>query len=414
MESAPELQSMIKQRRISPLIAAWTLVFVIIASTYAWLSLTAEDMDNPQMASEEGASAQEQKPSDSADPQKTQTEPNIIVASGPEEEEHEAAPQTSHENTPAADQSGEDMAKAETSPQKNIQAEAPDVMSPGKSTRGDVLSASSSSQPLPKAPISGLSIKGANGLLPVLGPDGLQAWKEYARPFDDSDNRPRIALIVTGIGLNSSNSRRAIEELPPEVDLAFSPYGRDLQNWMDQARDRGHEALLMVPAEPMNYPDNDPGPHSLMTETSVRDNLKRLDWIMSQVSGYIGLINHMGSKFTASEIAVTPVLEDVKSRGLMFVDARASRFSMAARVARRLSVPRAVNNRYIDNKVNRSAIAGHLRGLENTARTYGAALGVARAYPLSINEINAWAKTLEERGFVLAPVSAIANRQPVK
>lgn len=392
MESAPELQSMTRRRRISPLKAAWVFVFVLIGATYAWLSLSYEPLKMAQDSPEKVE--QDDVPEQNSPARKTQ-EPGIIVASSPDEDNHNSPAQDHSEDAVPQEDPVEDAPLVEA-PQEDIPEQVPAIVS------------------LRKAPISGLSIKGANGLLPVLGPDGMQAWQEYARPFSDDDNRPRIAIIVTGIGLSAKNTRNAIETLPPQVVLAFSPYGRTLQDLMDEARSAGHESLLMVPTEPMNYPENDPGPHSLMTEASVRDNLKRLDWLLSQVSGYVGVINHMGSKFTASETAVTPFLEDIKARGLMFVDSRASRFSMAAQVSRRLSLPRAINNRYIDNRLNADAIAQHLSGLENTARTYGAALGVARAYPITLRQINTWAKTLEERGFVLVPVSAIANRQPVK
>ncbi len=170
----------------------------------------------------------------------------------------------------------------------------------------------------------------------------------------------------------------------------------------------------MLPTEPLNYPDNDPGPHTLIADTSPSNNLVKLDWLLSQVTGYVGVVNHMGSKFTASEEALTPVLTDLQSRGLMLVDSRSTRFSMAARVARNLNMPRAINDRYIDNVITSEEIQKQLAELEITANTFGAALGLARATPLSINEIAAWAETLAEKGIELVPVTAIANRQPVK
>ncbi|MBL4802706.1 MAG: divergent polysaccharide deacetylase family protein [Emcibacter sp.] len=252
----------------------------------------------------------------------------------------------------------------------------------------------------------------------------MVAWKEYARPSGaegdgasmeaSMEERPKIAIIVTGIGLNSKVTALAIDKLPGQVDLGFSPYGRSLQKWMDMSRQAGHEGFLMIPTEPVSYPENDPGPHTLLAGASTRDNLRKLDWLLSQVTGYVGVINDMGSKFTTSEADVLPILEELHGRGLMFLDARSTRFSVAGAVARRVSMPRAINNLYLDNIISKAEIVRNLTALENTARTYGTALGVARAFPLTIGEIEKWAAGLEARGFQLVPVTAIANRQPIR
>ena len=170
----------------------------------------------------------------------------------------------------------------------------------------------------------------------------------------------------------------------------------------------------MLPAEPLNYPDNDPGPHSLLTNLSETDNLKRLDWLLSQVAGYVGVVNHMGSKFTASEEGMMPILNDLNNRGMLFIDSRSTRFSMAARLARQINMPRAMNDRFIDNVISPAEIKRQLAELEKTARTFGTALGLARATPLTIREIAAWADTLDKNGIQLVPITAIANRQPIK
>ncbi|MDG1708089.1 MAG: divergent polysaccharide deacetylase family protein, partial [Emcibacteraceae bacterium] len=272
----------------------------------------------------------------------------------------------------------------------------------------------STQAPLSTAPNPNLLIRSENGMLPSLGPDGFVAWKEYARPFSGDEEKPRIAIMVTDIGLNSKSSNAAIDQLPGQIDLAFSPYGRNLQNWMDKARNKGHEGFLMLPTEPLNYPESDPGPHTLLVDLSTRENVNRLDWLLSRVGGYVGIINHMGSKFTASEDAMNSIIEDLNGRGLMLVDARSTRFSLAARTARREGMPRAMNDRYIDNVLTPEEIQKQLAELEKTAKTFGAALGIARAIPLTITEISDWSLSLQDKGIELVPVTAIANRQPIK
>ena len=390
MADEPELKTSTRQRKVSPLMMAWATVIILLGLTFSWITFSDDTSDNLSI-NQEAAS-------------------DIASSEGPEVETQISLPNTEVESSPGSDDI--DNVGTQNAAQNPAAEIAPAVVP--TSVSNQVSAFSNSHTPLTPAPNENLLVRGENGLKPALGPDGLLAWKEYARPYTGSDDTPRIAIMITDIGLNTRSSTAAIENLPGQVDLAFSPYGRNLQNWMDQARARGHEGFLMIPTEPLNYPENDPGPHTLITEMSERDNLLRLDWVLSQVTGYVGVVNHMGSKFTASEEALNPIITDLQGRGLMLVDARSTRFSMAARIARRMSMPRALNDRYIDNVLTREEIQRQLGELENTASTFGAALGLARATPITINEIAAWAQSLEAKGIDLVPVTAIANRQPIK
>ncbi len=268
--------------------------------------------------------------------------------------------------------------------------------------------------PLAPVPNDALILFSKIGPLPVLGPDGLKAFKHYARPFKDTSKLPRIAILVKGIALNMHMSNAAVKNLPPEISVAISPYGKEPQKWVAKARTKGHEVFLMLPMEPLSYPANDPGPHTLMADYTVRDNIRRLEWLLSRFTGYVGVVNDMGSKFTASRKAVEPIISDLHDRGLMILDGRTSRYSLLAKEARKIGMPRVSNTRYIDNEVNEAHILKQLKALENSARTYGASVGIMNTYPLSIKIVNQWATSLKEKGFQLVPVTAIINRQIVK
>ncbi|TPD61635.1 divergent polysaccharide deacetylase family protein [Emcibacter nanhaiensis] len=386
MAGEPELPTMTRRRTISPLVAAWVLVLVCFGGLFLWLSLTADEPDKQKVA--------EQR--DEAAPDKKAASESIIVLSDPEDSLSFADQETTSEEEPQ-EQAADAGAEPEPEPDR-----AEEQIPYTKFIR------------LKEVPNPGLVVEGKDGPLPVLGPDGLVAWQEYARPHEDLSIAPRIAIVVKAVGMNAEYSERAIKELPGEMDIAITPYGRNLQDWVDMGREYGHEALLLVPMEPLNYPENDPGPHTLMAGYSARDNMNRLMWVLSRITGYVGVLNEMGSKFTASENAVHPVLEELHRRGLMFVDSRSSRYSVAAKYARRIGMPRALNNRYIDNVVSEEEIQTRLKELESTAKTYGAALGIARAFPLTIEQLDAWARTLPAKGIQLVPVTAIANRQPIR
>jgi polysaccharide deacetylase 2 family uncharacterized protein YibQ len=109
-----------------------------------------------------------------------------------------------------------------------------------------------------------------------------------------------------------------------------------------------------------------------------------------------------------------PVLQELRDRGLMLVDTRASRTSLAAQLATDLELPRALNNRAIDQEASRVGIEARLLELERIARQVGTAVGVAQLYPVTIERLAQWTQTLDGKGIDLAPVSATANRQTVQ
>ena len=246
-------------------------------------------------------------------------------------------------------------------------------------------------------------------------PDPNLPWRRNSQPFDETDSRPRVAVVLTGLGLASTVTEAAIKELPPGITLSFTPYSRKLNQWVALARVNGHEVLLDLPMEPTTYPDDDPGPQALLTALSSRQNLDRLRWTLDRVTGYVGVATTMGSRFAASEKHMTPILKALKDRGLLFLDSRASDDSVAARLAGEIGVPRAINDRPLDwAQASRVAIDARLVQLENVARSEGFAVAMGRPYPVTIERLRKWAKGLKARGLVLAPISAVADRQPLR
>jgi len=248
---------------------------------------------------------------------------------------------------------------------------------------------------------------------PQTEPTGAQPrWQRYAQDFDDPDKRPRIAIVLTGLGLSSAATEAAINQLPAAVTLSFTPYSRRLDQWISLARTGGHEVMLDLPMEPTSYPDDDPGPQALLTALSPAQNLERLNWTLSRASGYVGVATVMGSRFTTSEEALTPVIEALKEQGLIFLDNRSSQESVAWRLAAKIGTANAVNDRTLDTaQASRVAIDARLVQLEGIARAEGFAVAMGRPYPVTIERLREWAKGLSGRGFVLAPISAVVDRQ---
>jgi polysaccharide deacetylase 2 family uncharacterized protein YibQ len=267
---------------------------------------------------------------------------------------------------------------------------------------------------LPPVPVAELVEESQYGPLPKVAADGRRPIDVYARPSRyaaaQAGAPPRIALLVTGFGLPDAPNPNVLDGLPPPVSVAYGAYGRSLQDGVSQARAKGHEVLLQIPLEPNNYPTEDPGPHTLLTSLPPEENLKRLQWLMSRYTGYVGVTNHMGAKFEATRDSLLPVFEELKRRGLLYVDDGTVQGSAAPNIASSIGLDYSVATVQIDAQ-SAGDIAKQLAQLEAAAMQQGVAIGVARAKPTTIKQLAEWAGKLEAKGIVLVPVSAAVRSQ---
>jgi hypothetical protein len=261
-----------------------------------------------------------------------------------------------------------------------------------------------SAQALAPAPLIGLTAPGPGGsLLPMIAADGRTPSQAYARSFR-SNGQPKIALVIGGLGLNAKSTREAIEQLPPEITLSFVPYADGLQGWIDLARANGHEVLLEAPMEPKDYPDNDPGPYTLLTAATSADLTGKVDWLLSRATGYFGVTNYLGSKFVTASGPMSVFEGELRQRGLAFVDDGSAATSSGG-------IPRASADKVIDDQLEGPAIDQALASLESSALQHGQALGSGFAYPITLDEVGRWTSGLAARGYQLAPASAVMARR---
>jgi hypothetical protein len=259
-----------------------------------------------------------------------------------------------------------------------------------------------------------LSEPSRHGPLPKIAPDGTRPSEAFARPLKPAagakGNEPRIAIVIGGLGIGANTTADALTKLPGTVTLAFAPYGSDLERQVARARQNGHEVMLQIPMEPPDFPDNDPGPHTLLTSNDTGQNIDRLHWLMSRFQGYIGIVNAMGGRFTASEQGMAPVLREVATRGLVYLDDGSSPRSLAGQIAGANNVAFAKADIVIDQVPTPADIDRALGRLETIARARGSAVGFAGALPVSIDRIARWIKAAESRGIQMVPITAMAAR----
>jgi len=253
--------------------------------------------------------------------------------------------------------------------------------------------------------------EGLTGALPITGKDGEVSWKAYARPYNGDGKGKRVGIVIMGFGLSRASGMAAIGKLPAPVTLALDPYARDLSDWLVRARLVGHEVMMTLPMESERFPVQDAGPYSLDTSLKVEDNIKRLELVLSQVTGYFGVATTMGSRFGTSEALLTPVLQVLKDRGLMLLATGVQSSLLAPKIARKIGLPLVVADITLDDEPSHANIEAQLLRLEGVLKQKSTAVAVARPYPAVISRLIAWTKTLEGKKITLVPVSSLIEKQ---
>jgi uncharacterized protein len=245
------------------------------------------------------------------------------------------------------------------------------------------------------------------GPLPRIADDGRKPMTAYAAPA--AQGKFRIAIVVSGLGISAKATTAALASLPAGVTLGFAPYAGDVQHWVNAAREASHEVVLEVPMEPFDFPDSDPGPHTLRSGIDEDSNLQRLTWNLTRFTGYAGVTNLLGQRFLSDSELLSPTMTYLARRGLYFYDNGAAPQSTAPQVADATTAVFAQSNETLDGIQTALEIDRHLSALEEEARAHGSAIGSGFLYPVTVDRIAAWSKTLAGRGFVLVPVSAIVS-----
>lgn len=236
----------------------------------------------------------------------------------------------------------------------------------------------------------------------------LPRWQKFAVAAIPTGNKPLIAIVIDDMGIDHKRSAIAIGLKAP-LTLSFLTYAKDLEGQTERARILGHELLLHVSMEPSS-PEIDPGPNALLVNLSEQEIRRRLDWGFSRFSTYVGLNNHMGSKFTSDSRAMRIVIEETKRRGLLFLDSRTSGKTVGAKLAREMGVPVVERNIFLDHENNINAVNAQLEQVEKIARRMGTVVAIGHPRDATIKALKIWLKDIESKGFQLVPLTTIVKK----
>jgi polysaccharide deacetylase 2 family uncharacterized protein YibQ len=237
---------------------------------------------------------------------------------------------------------------------------------------------------------------------------GVQpAWLRYAVPPPAAGGRPMIAVVIDDLGLDRRRSDR-VAALKGPLTLAYMTYAPDVLRQAAAARARGHELLVHVPMEPQAA-SYDPGPDVLTVGLAPDELRRRLQYGLSRFDAFVGINNHMGSRFTAHGPGMRVVMEELRERGLLFLDSVTSGKTVGPETARQTGVPYAARNVFLDNDPDAASVRRQLAKTEEMARKNGYAIAIGHPHDGTIEAIAGWLGAVEQKGFVLVPVSTIVR-----
>ncbi|MEI6986886.1 MAG: divergent polysaccharide deacetylase family protein [Rhodospirillaceae bacterium] len=232
-------------------------------------------------------------------------------------------------------------------------------------------------------------------------------WLRNAVSFTLPATRPMIALVFDDLGVDRKRTERVIR-LPGPLTLSFLPYAADLPRQTKAAHAAGHELMVHMPMEPLAA-NLDPGPGALLTRLPADEIQRRLENALAAFDGYVGINNHMGSRFTSSRDLLTPVLAELRRRGLLFLDSVTTTETVGMAVAASLNLPHTRRNVFLDDVLTTAAVHASLIRLEQIAFHTGLVVAIGHPHDVTLEAVASWLPGLAAKGLVLAPISAIVR-----
>jgi len=218
----------------------------------------------------------------------------------------------------------------------------------------------------------------------------------------------RLAVIVDGLG-----SRRDVFDLLKDIgrplSVAVLP-DLPLSQWIAAEGARlGLEVLLDLPMEPYRYPEMDPGPGALMMAMAPETAARLVGKHLAALPAVVGVTSHMGSRMTEDRARMRAVLEPLRSRRLLFVDARTSNLSVAYEEAKALGLRAGRRQVTIDAAGGEDALRARWEEAGRLAADRGEAIALAHGHPLTISLLREYIPRWEAAGVRMVPVSHVVR-----
>jgi len=191
--------------------------------------------------------------------------------------------------------------------------------------------------------------------------------------------RPKIAIIIDDLGYDAEMGNSFLR-LDLRLSLSVLPQAPFIDQIAREAIREKCEVMLHLPMEPKAYPSIDPGPGALFLSMDEYEIRKTLDEDLKGIAGVLGVNNHMGSSFTENWDKMSVVLNELKKRGLFYIDSRTTPSSIGLELAGIIGLPAAKRNVFLDHDLAVDAMEIQMERLLSMARHSGTAIGIGHPH----------------------------------
>jgi len=234
----------------------------------------------------------------------------------------------------------------------------------------------------------------------------LPKWIDNSIPVFKQPEFSYIAIVLDDMGLNKKISNEVVELRGP-LTLSFLSYAPNLIEQTTIASSKGHELMLHLPMEPLG--DEDPGPGALLVDMKNMELNQRLNLALEKFPNFIGINNHMGSRFTANSKLMEFLISSLKKRGYLFLDSVTTSRSVALKMGRRLSAPVVARDIFLDDVDSEKEVKSRLAQTELIAKKTGTAIAIGHPRKATLRVLKDWMHDLERKKIQLVPLSTIAQ-----
>ena len=227
-----------------------------------------------------------------------------------------------------------------------------------------------------------------------------------AQPEPERRYTGKLAVIVDDCGYELKNLRALLNTGLP-FSYAVIPYKNFSSDALEAIKSKGKTAMLHLPMEPVDAAQMSEGSNTVRVNMTAAQKTAMVRKMLASLQGVTGVNNHQGSKATADEATMRIVLQELKKQKLFFVDSRTNSKSVARDVAKKLGVPTARNDIFLDNSSDPEAIRRQIYKACDMAEKNGSAVAICHVRPGTVKAWQQYGEEIKATGIKLVPVTSL-------
>lgn len=235
----------------------------------------------------------------------------------------------------------------------------------------------------------------------------------YDKILITTPRRKQIAIIVDDFGNYNGPLLQDFIRTNPAVTFAIMPDTKHGREVLEGAKANGHECIIHIPMEPLDYPKSNPGTNAIYVQLSPREIENRMEDYIHQLPGCVGANNHMGSFASADPAVMQAVMRVLKRNNLYFVDSRTTSESVAYTIAQKSLVQAYKRDLFIDEpNLSEANLRKQLASLQQLRSSQDYAVVIMHCHTKQhLDYLNRFLRSVPALGYDVVPISKLQSHR---